>query len=95
MKVPKIFKPKGKDDLSNQGKIIKSIIELVQEKKDLEDKLEDLRDNTLSNLNSEVNDIIHEIEILKKAIEVNDRKLSNAAFQLEEESNIYHSGMYA
>ena len=82
------------ENLNVKTNVIHEIVELARERSELKSKLDDLRNDVLAEIKKEVDNIVKEIEIVKQAIEVNDRKLDDYVMILEDEINVEESGIY-
>ena len=87
-------KEKSNESISRRGKIVSEIVDLALERKDLQSNLENLRNEVLIDIKKELDGILREIEVLKKAIDVTDRKINDNAMILEDELNVEESGLY-
>ena len=82
------------ENLNVKTNVIHEIVELARERSELKSKLDELRNDVLAEIKKEVDNIVKEIEIVKQAIEVNDRKICDTTFILENELETEESGMY-
>jgi len=87
-------KEKIAESVSRRGKIVSEIVDLALERKDLQSNLENLRNEVLIDIKKELDGVLREIEVLKKAIDVSDRKINDNAMLLEDELNVEESGIY-
>lgn len=87
-------KEKSAESISRRGKIVSEIVDLALERKDLHLNLENLRNDVLLDVKKELDGILREIEVLKKAIDVADRKINDNAILLEDELSVEASGLY-
>ena len=87
-------KEKSTESVTRRGKIVSEIVDLALERKDLKINLENLRNEVLIDIKKELDGILREIEVIKKAIDVTDRKINDNAMILEDELNVEESGLY-
>lgn len=80
--------------VNRKADVLQEIIALAQERKQLKENLDELVEVDLSEIRRESEMILKEIGTLKKALEINDRKIEDNVILLEGELNVEDSGIY-
>lgn len=90
------FKKKKKaiEEVNRRAAIVGEIVDLAMERRELKDKLNELRNEVLVDIKKEIDSVLKEVEVVNKAIEVNDRKILDSVLFLEDEIGIEESGIY-
>ena len=90
-----MFKKKESVEVINRrAEIVSEIIDLARERRELKYKLEELRDDVLVDIKREIDSVVKEIDVVNKALFINDRKIQDSTIFLEEEMNVEDNGMY-
>ena len=87
-------KKKEQEIVTDKAFAIHEIVELARERKELKDKLNELRNEILVDIKKDVDNVLKEIEVVSQALSVNDRKLQDTTIFLEEEMDVEENGMY-
>lgn len=85
---------KAIEEVNRRAAIVGEIVDLAMERRELKDKLNELRNEVLVDIKKEIDSVLKEVEVVNKAIEVNDRKILDSVLFLEDEIGVEESGIY-